>query len=361
MVRQTRQQTVQEGAEVFVETTQMQQIVTRRLAGQIERQPNSKPRPKGRRRITGPSRSPDYPRIGYSMSSRNQCQPPVEGDTPRQQSNRQLTRPSMSLDHFRRACSISSRSQRESPVVGEIVVAGGAGKSYEIFNWSTQQWALYEDALFFDHTGGFSFFYDNKIMFCGGTSTNRVECLDIANYRTVCTLPVQLPGVKCGKGVLCDDEIFTFGESVSATSLENPFGSSVLVHYNDERKFSNYGIACVNDNAVVVVGGNNSYVRTKYERVYDYVSQGYKRVKNKESEKKKYTDDVALYYPSSNVMNTLAPLPYGLCDMAVVAHGDNIIILGGRKGRFERTCNDVFMYNITKQQCSKLPNMLEKR
>ena len=141
----------------------------------------------------------------------------------------------------------------------------------------------------------------------------------------------------------------------------NPFIRKVRVPYNDERKFSNYGVTSVNDNAVVVVGGNNSYTRIQKDRVYDHMSQGYKCVKNKVSEEKEYTDDVALYNPSTNVMKTLAPLPYGLCDMAVVAHRDNIIMLGGNKGRCERTCNDVLMYNITKQQCSRLPSMLEER
>ena len=303
----------QRGTEILqFETTQVQQVVTRRLESGVVRQPNL---------------------------------------TPRQQSNRQLTRPSMSLDHFRRACSISSRSQRGSPVLGEIVVAGGtSSKSYEIFNWSTQQWTLYEDELFFDHTDGFSFLYDNKVMFCGGTSTNRVECLDIANYRTVCTLPVQLPGKNCGKGDRCGDKIYTFGESVSETSLQNSFRSEVCVRYNDERKFSSYDIACVNDNAMVVVGGKNSYARTKYKGEYiNLMFQEYE-----------YTDDVALYNPSTNNMKSLAPLPYGLCNMAVVAHGDNVIILGGSKG-YHSTCNDVLLYNVTKQRCSKLPNMLETR
>ena len=209
---------------------------------------------------------------------------------------------------------MSSRNQCQPPVEGEIVVAGKAcwenSKSYEIFNWSTQQWTLFKDASFFHHGGGFSFIYDDKVMFCGGTGTNRVECLDIANYRAVCTFPAQLPEGNCGKGVLCGDKIFTFGESVSETSLQSPFIRKVRVQYNDERKFSNYGIACVNDNAVVVVGGNNSYTRIAYD--------GRGRKKNV-YEKKKYTDNVALYNPSTNVMKTLAPLPYGLCDMAVVA------------------------------------------
>ena len=206
------------------ETTQVEQVVTRRFASQVVGQPNLTSRPQGNRL--------------------------------------QLAETSTSnADYFRAACSISSRSQRQPPVGGEIVVAGGLPytskyrRSYEIFDWSTQQWTLFKTALFFEHPDGFSFFYDNKVMFCGGT---RVECLDIANYRTVCTFPAQLPKGNCGKGVLCGDRIVTFGQSVSETSLQNPFGSSVLVHYDDERKFSNYGITRVNDNAVVIVGGSNS-------------------------------------------------------------------------------------------------------
>ena len=284
----------------------------------------------------------------------------------------QLAAPSISTDHFRAACSLSTRSQRQPPVEGEIVVTGGSegeDKSYEIFNWSTQQWTLFKDALFFDHTDGFSFLYDNKVMFCGGAGTDRVECLDLDNYRTVCTFPAQLPSTSCGKGVLCgygimtgfvrvhrpgstfDESVtLTFGESVSQTSLQNPFGSRVCVHYKDKRKFSNYGVARVNDNTVVLVGGNNSYTRVKYNGREQY----------NVPEEKNYTDDVTLYDPSSGVVKTLAPLPYGLSDMAVVAHGENVIILGGEKGCFKPS-NEVLMYNITKQQCSRLPSMLEKR
>ena len=271
--------------------------------------------------------------------------------TPGPQANDlQLAGPSISTDHFRAACSLSTRTQRQPPVEGEIVVTGGGGKSYEIFNWSTQQWTLFKDALFFDHTDGFSFLYDNKVMFCAGKITDRVEYLDIANYRTVCTFPAQLPSTSCGKGILCGHEIFTFGESVSKTSLQSPFGSRVLRRYEDERKFSNYGVARVNDNAVVLVGGNNSYTRVKYENWKPYNVY----------EHKQYTEDIALYDPSRNAVKTLAPLPYGLIDMAVVAHGENVIILGGKK-EYDRRCSDVLMYNITKQVCSKLPSMLEKR
>jgi hypothetical protein len=177
-------------------------------------------------------------------------------------------------------------------------------------------------------------------MICGGTNTNRVECLHITNNRSLSTFPAQLPGTDCGKGVLCGDKILTFGKSVSATSLKPPFKTTVLASYNEGKKmaFGN-GIARVNENVVVLLGGH-------------YQPTGRRSVVLKE--------DVLLYNMTTKQIEELAPLPYQLSDMAVVVHNDNIIILGGIKNR-SNVCNDVLMYNITNQQCSRLPSMLEKR
>ena len=240
---------------------------------------------------------------------------------------------------------ISGPVQSQAPVNRQIFVAGGGKLSYEIFNWSTQEWSLGQNTLFFGHNDAFSFVYDNKIMICGGTDTDRVECLDIANNRSVSTFPVQLPGRLCGKGVLCGDKILTFGESVSETSLKPQFETTVLVPYDDGRKLSSYGVARVNENSVVILGGY--YEFPKKPETY--------------SSPKELKKDVLLYNPTTKVMTKLAPLPYELSDMAVVVHNNNIIILGGCKDSHINVCNDVLMYNITNQQCSKLPSMLEKR
>ena len=241
--------------------------------------------------------------------------------------------------------SITSLTQSQASANRQIVVAGGGGKSYEVFDWSTQQWTLYKDALFFDHTNGISFVYDNKVMICGGTNTNRVEFLDIINDRSVNTFPPQLPGSQCGKGLLCGDKILTFGESVSGTSLKPQFETTVLVPYYDRRKLWSYGVARVNENSVVILGG-----------YYEY-PEGINRPYSKSCK-----EDVLLYNPTTKVMKKLAPLPYELSDMAVVVHNDNIIILGGCKDGLQNACSDVIlMYNITNQQCSKLPSMLNKR
>ena len=263
---------------------------------------------------------------------------------------------------------IPSPVVRPAPVETEIFVAGGSNKrSCEVFNWSTQKWTLHKDMLFFDHTDGFSFLYETVgevqfyewIMICGGTETNRIECLNVADCKSVSTFPAQLPARKdflddtyvwCGKGVLCDGKILTFSESVTATSLRHRARSTTLLTYPNRQQLSRYGVACVNKTAVVIVGGYDVYTKDR---------EGKNIWPSKEVNKR-----VRLYNPATKTMKNLAPLPYLLCDMAVVAYEDSVIILGGSKKEHEmskESTNDVLMYNITNQHCLKLPSMLEKR
>ena len=231
----------------------------------------------------------------------------------------------------------------------DIVVAGGGSRSYEVFNRYTQEWTVHKDTLFFDHNDGFSFLYDKKNMICGGTDTNRVECLDISAKTTFAsTFPVQLPGTDCGKGMLCGDKILTFGQSVVATSLISPFKTTVLLSYSEGNKLSSYGVAPVNENAVALIGGYN--------------------MKNE----KETSDRVLMFNPIRKVFKKLAPLPYSVAEMAVLVYKDNLVILGGTRSYYKdspaggklsmsESLNGVLMYNITNQQCRKMPSMLEKR
>ena len=216
-------------------------------------------------------------------------------------------------------------------------------KSYKIYDWSTKEWTLYKDALFFDHSDGFSFVYNNKVMICGGTETDRVEYVDPTCFGSASTFPVKLPGTDCGKGVLFEDKILTFGQHVRATSLKAPFQTTTVLCYRDGKKLSSYGVAYVNENTVVIVGG--------------YIEEIVVTCTNTQ---KRLTDEVRLYNPTTKTMRNLAPLPYKLRDMAVVVHKDNFIILGGSSGG-GNSRNDVLMYNITTQECRKLPKMLETR
>ena len=241
---------------------------------------------------------------------------------PQQANNCVLTGPSCMESDDVETVTASSPTQSQAPADRQIFVPCGRS-SNDIFNWSTQQWSLHNHPLFFDHFDGFSFVYDNKIMICGGTDTNRVECLDITNNRPASTFPAQLPAMQCGKGVLCGDKILTFGESVSGTSLKPEFETTVLIPYEDGRTLSSYGVARVNENAVVIVGG--------YQ---------YPKSPNRPHPCQVVKNDVLLYNPTTNVLKKLAPLPYQLSDMAVVVHDDNIIILGGYRANFisQRPC-----------------------
>ncbi len=236
-----------------------------------------------------------------------------------------------------------------SSISQDIVVAGGGDKSYEVFNCYTQKWTLHKDTLFFDHDDAFSFSYGEKIAICGGTDTNRVEYLNITNNRFASTCRVQLPGTDCGKGVLCGDKILTFGQtSVLATSLKSPFKTTVLFAYKEGTKLSSHGVARVNENAIAIVGG------------YNFKS------------KNETSDRVFMFNPITKRLTRLAPLPYGIAEAAVLVYKDNLVILGGTRSynldsptgaRFLKTesLNDVLMYNITEQQCRKMPRMVEKR
>ena len=179
-------------------------------------------------------------------------------------------------------------------------------------------------------------------MICGGRKTNRIECLKVADCKSISAFPAQLPNTKCGKGALCNNGILTFGDSITETTLRPRLKVTKHLSYENNLKLSGYGVACVNQNAVVVVGGLSTY-------------------KDGRCTTTKRRNIVRLYIPTTKTTKTLAPLPYELCDMTVVAHEDSVIILGGAKGNYEEITNDVLMYNITNQHCLKLPSMLEKR
>jgi N-acetylneuraminic acid mutarotase len=59
------------------------------------------------------------------------------------------------------------------------------------------------------------------------------------------------------------------------------------------------------------------------------------------------------------VVKKLAPFPYQLADMAVVRHDGKLIILGGYK-KHGGISNDVLVYDVTTQQCSKLPSSCKR-
>ena len=246
-------------------------------------------------------------------------------------------------DPLRLASSCLIRQERRVIVNGQIVVAGGHNKStmrsYEVFNWSTKTWTLFKNALLFDHYHSFSYLYNNNIMICGGQKSRRIECLDM-NSSGVFSTPATVPSSE--KGALCGgDQIITFEDDAIKTLLKPPFSSKTVLAYGDDEERSEYGLEYVNGK-VVVVGGF-------YRRPSDLTRYSSSQ-----------TDNVVLFNPATNELKNLAPLPYKVSRMATVPYKDNVIVIGG-KDENGRAINNVLMYNITNQECRKLPSMLEGR
>ena len=224
--------------------------------------------------------------------------------------------------------------QREGKISvnGQIFIIGGgseeAGKSVEIFSWSTKTWTLIKNCLFFQRYGSYSFIYEKKIMICGGNYTERIEYLDPNESGYTSTVAsVSLPSNARYSGLLYKGRILAFYSDVVETSLELPEESRTLLE-EERRRDDTCGVHRFGDN-IYIVGGQ-------------------------ENKMEKY--DVA-----KNEMETLPSLPYEVSGgtMATVAYKDNIIIIGGYDGK--ECLNDVVMFNVTTQEYKKLPSMLEKR
>ena len=132
-----------------------------------------------------------------------------------------------------------------------IFVAGGnaskARKSFEIFNWSTQTWSIYEDVLFFEHSLSFSFPYKDVIMVCGAYS-NRIEYVNVkkdphtAHVHPSALAPKSFWGI--GKGAFSTNEVFTFyKKSVSRSMLDPPHSVDKLLALPEDKR--SYGVDCV--------------------------------------------------------------------------------------------------------------------
>ena len=106
------------------------------------------------------------------------------------------------------------------------------------------------------------------------------------------------------------------------------FSAQLIFHMPEPRKF--HGAQRVGDK-VVIVGGTTD-------------------------DSSDLLDTVLLYDITNNCCQTLAPLPFAVCDMATVVWKDNIIIIGGHD-KNSNALNAVTAYNITNEDSKMLPPM----
>ena len=71
-------------------------------------------------------------------------------------------------------------------------------------------------------------------------------------------------------------------------------------------------------------------------------------------------DSVMLYNTVTNTLQEMYPLPFPMCGMATVKHGEDVIIIGGTNKNGEYL-NTVFKYNCKKNEYEQLPGMKHER
>ena len=235
--------------------------------------------------------------------------------------------------------------EQDVHIRNDVIIAGGGGRlhSGEIFSWTTRQWTPLPP-MTSKRSGYWSFVHQGQMFACGGMCTrDSIEVLNLKEHGALWKeFPAKLPlGTLGHTSVIYGNDLFIFGgksggkvvNDIYKVSLVPPYSSQLVCHMAEPRTY--HGAQCFGDK-VVIVGGTTT------------------------GDTGGFLDTVLLYDITNNCCQTLAPLPFAVCEMATVAWKDNIIIIGG----WDKNCstlNSVVAYNITSENCEMLPSMKSKR
>ena len=234
-----------------------------------------------------------------------------------------------------------------------VIVAGGWGpggkvNSVEMFNLATRTWTQLQPMR--ENRGGpSSFVYNNQVFVIGGCvssieklSLNAVQAPQSIRWENV---PAKLPGQLYGHGsVVYNGRLMVTGGhcidkgvqsySITEISLVPPYTSKQIATM-PQRRYC-HGVAIFGDK-ILIVGGRESYRSSLTLR------------------------SVVIYDITRNQFQELAPLPYGVYEMATVKWGDDNVMIVGGVDSYDQPLNKVLMYNIKTQKSHELPNMKYKR
>ena len=228
----------------------------------------------------------------------------------------------------------------------DVIVAGGdVEKSVEMFCWSTRRWT-YLSPMMSECYLSSSFVYGDQMFVCGGArgGGNKVEILSLKEEDDGewARFPATLPKNICGHtSIVYEDNLFIFGgergdevvNDIYKVGLVSVYSSQLVCDLPEPR--SNHGSQRFGDKVAVVGGTTTGHSSDSL-------------------------DSVVLYDITLNCCRTLAPLPFPVCEMATVALGDNIIIIGGLD-KYDNVLNSVVSYNVKEQKSKMLPPMKQDR
>ena len=240
------------------------------------------------------------------------------------------------------------------------VVAGGYGadkkplRSVEVFDKTSNSW-IQVKPMETCRAESSSVVYNGQVFVTGGTSDGKNTCGSIEKFsRNVNPLvppcwsyfQVNLPrALKEHHTVLYHDKMLVIGgyceenqtcsDIIYEVHLQFPFNTKVLAELPSSRPMRGCGVVLVNDK-IMIFGG-----RTR-ESVWG-------------------SPIVTMYDITKNKAKELAPLPYGLCNMATVKFGENVVLVGGSSRNGSSGKKTVISYNVETQKSTELPPMKNAR
>ena len=200
------------------------------------------------------------------------------------------------------------------------VVAGGYNNNTtEVFDKTSKSW-IESKPMKMCRVYASSIVYNGHVLVTGGTS-NSVESsteqfsLNASphvppswSYHAV-KLPRPLKG-HCACTVLYKGHLIVLGgdngnddsDLIYAIQLQFPFTAKILARSLSARPVGGCGAVLVNDQILIFGGGKGSEPATANVTMYDITKNEFKEIE---------------------------PLPYGVCNMATVKYGENVVLVGG--------------------------------
>ena len=238
-----------------------------------------------------------------------------------------------------------------------VVIAGGLNEkgvlnSVEMFNLTNGTWTPLKQMREYRRAPS-SVVHNDHIFVSGGYSgmnwLNSVEKLSLNSVQVAESIPwenisVKLPGrlsdhcslVYNGRLIIIggyDANKCAYSDRITEISLVPPYTSTLLMAMPQKRGF--HSVAIFGDKILIVGGRETGSSGSNLRSV--------------------------IMYDIKKECQELAPLPYAVCNMAVVQCGDdNVMIMGGVDSDIQ-PLNKVLVYNIRTQKSHELPNMKYKR
>ena len=238
-----------------------------------------------------------------------------------------------------------------------VVVAGGlSGKglnSVEMFNLCNGKWTMLKP-LKEERCVASSVVYNDQVLVLGGSGKNgamesieklSLNAVHVDSSKTWENFHTKSPGKFWGHcSVVYNGQLILIGgydaskgahlDCITEVTLAPPYATKLLTTMPQKR--FHHCVAMFGDKMLILGGLVDWLYRTSLA-------------------------SVMLYDITKNEFQELAPLPYPVCQMAMVKWDDNSAIIAGGIDNNGQTLNKVLMYNIKTQSSSMLPDMKYKR